>query len=279
VRIRAAGLNAADLMQVAGRYPAPPGAPADIPGLEFAGEVVDPGESPRFVAGDRVLALVGGGAHAELAAVHSRLLAPAPDALDWDAAGGFVEGFATAHDALFTQCGLAPGERLLVRGAAGGVGTAAVQLGVAAGASVTGVTRSNADRVAALGADTEAHGEYDVVLELVGGAENLRADLDALAVGGRLVVIGVPAGGTAELDLRKLMQRRGRIHASTLRARPLEEKALVVRRLERHVLPLVERGAVTVPVHATFPLERAHDAYEEFARPGKFGKIVLRAGG
>ena len=275
VRIRASGINGADLLQRVGGYPAPPGAPPDIPGLELAGEVVDAGDVTRFTAGDRVLALVGGGGHAELAAVHSRLVAPVPKALDWDAAGGFVEVFATAHDALFTQAGLALGERLLVQGAAGGVGVAAVQLGREAGARVTGTARSNADRVAALGATTEIDGDYDVILELVGG-DNLGKDLDLLATGGRLVVIGVGAGAQATVDFRRLMGRRGRIHASTLRARPLEEKALVVRRLEHHVLPLVEDGRITVPVEATFPLEQAQEAYDRFAAGGKFGKIVLR---
>jgi NADPH:quinone reductase-like Zn-dependent oxidoreductase len=282
VRIRASGVNAADLMQRAGRYPAPVGAPADVPGLEFAGEVEDVGAgTARFSPGDRVAALVGGGGHAERAAVHVSLLMPVPEALDWPAAGGFVEVFATAHDALFTQAGLAPGERLLVRGAAGGVGVAAVQLAVAAGATVTGLVRHEEHRVRIeeLGAGTDAAGSYDVVLELVGGADNLAADVGLLATGGRLVVIGVPAGATAEVDFRMLMQKRARISASTLRARPLEEKALVVRRLERHVAPLVERGLVGVPVHATYPLERAAEAYDAFAAGGKFGKIVLTAGG
>jgi NADPH:quinone reductase len=164
-----------------------------------------------------------------------------------------------------------------VRGAAGGVGVAAVQLGVAAGARVTAEVRHarHRPRVEAFGADTDVAGPYDVVLELVGG-DRLVEDVELLATGGRLVVIGVGAGATAPVDFRKLMQRRGRIHASALRSRPLEEKALVVRRLERHVAPLVERGSVSVPVHATFPLEEAEAAYDAFAAGGKFGKIVLR---
>jgi NADPH:quinone reductase len=280
--VRTAGVNAADLAQRAGRYPAPPGAPQEIPGLELAGEVVEPGDlTVRFAAGDRVMALLGGGGQAELAAVPARLLMPVPDELDWDAAGGFVEAAATAHDALFTQAQLGPGERVLVNGAAGGVGAAAVQLAAAAGATVVGTVRNEAVRadVESLGAEVcapgEAEGPFDAILELVGG-ESLAGDIDLLGTGGRLVVIGVGAGSVAEVDFRRLMVKRARISASTLRARPLEEKALVVRRLERHVLPLVAAGRVRVPVCATFPLEQAQAAYERFAAGGKFGKIVLR---
>jgi NADPH:quinone reductase len=281
VRVRAAGVNAADLAQRAGRYPAPPGAPQEIPGLELAGEVVGAGSaSVRFAEGDRVMALLGGGGQAELAAVPARLLMPVPDELDWIAAGGFVEATATAHDALFTQARLGPGERVLVNGAAGGVGVAAVQLAVAAGATVVGTVRNEAVRadVEALGAEVcppgEAEGPFDAILELVGG-KSLAGDVDLLGTGGRLVVIGVGAGSVVELDFRRLMAKRARISASTLRARPLEEKALVVRRLERHVLPLVAAGRVRVPVCATFPLEQAQAAYERFAAGGKLGKIVL----
>lgn len=283
VRVRAAGLNGADMMQRRGRYPAPPGWPADIPGLEIAGEVLEngPGAS-RFNAGDRVMAIVGGGGQAELSVVHERLLMPVPEQLDWPQAGGFPEVFATAHDALFTQGRLQAGERLLVHGGAGGVGTAAVQLGVATGARVTATVRNpdNRSQVAALGATViepegfAQQGPFDAILELV-GAPNLGANIDALAVTGRIVVIGIAAGAKAELNLAKLMYKRGRIMASTMRARPLEEKALMTRGLERHVLPLVERGAVTVPVAETFSLDDAAAAYERFAAGGKLGKLVL----
>jgi NADPH:quinone reductase-like Zn-dependent oxidoreductase len=275
IRVRASGINGADLAQRAGRYPPPRDAPQDVPGLECAGEVAAVGPNAfRFAAGDRVMALLGGGGHAEQAVVHERLALPVPEALDWPAAGGFVEVFATAHDALFTQGGLAPGERLLVNGAAGGVGLAAVQLGVSLGARVTANARHNHDRLRALGADTDVVGAYDVILELVGG-ELLERDPELLATGGRLLVIGTSAGWRAEVDFGALMRVRGRIHASTLRARPLEEKALVVRRLERNVLPLVEAGRVGVPVDRTFPLDQAEAAYDAFAAGGKFGKLVL----
>ena len=275
VRVRAAGINGADLAQRAGRYPAPPGAPPDIPGLECAGEVVALGRGVRdFVEGDRVMALLGGGGHAELATVHERHALRAPAGLSDAEAGGFMEVFATAHDALFTQAGLTVGERLLVTGAAGGVGIAGVQLGLAAGASVTALARHSTDRLEALGADTNVAGEYDVILELVGG-DYVADDLGRLAVGGRIVVIGMGAGSRVTLELGLLMRTRGRISSSSLRARRLEEKALVVQRVGRHVVPLVERGSVTVPVERTFPLAEAQEAYDAFAAGGKFGKLVL----
>src|SRR4051794_3171573 len=213
VRVRASGLNGADMLQRKGGYPAPPGSPPDIPGLELAGEVVAHGPgAERFSEGDRVMGIVGGGGQAELAAVHERQLMPVPDAFEWPAAGAIPEVFTTAHDALFTQAGLRPGERLLVHGGAGGVGTAAVQLGAATGARVTATVRNPDLRepVATLGAaevlDPEEFAEagpFDVVLELV-GAPNMAANLQALATGGRIVVIGVGAGFKAEVNLLAL---------------------------------------------------------------------------
>ena len=283
VRIRAAGLNGADMHQLHGGYPAPHGSPQDIPGLELAGEVAARGRhAERFGDGERVMAIVGGGAQAELAVIHERELMPVPDALDWAAAGGFPEAFTTAHDALFTQAGLGPGERLLVHGSAGGVGTAAVQLGRTTGARVVATVRSEHARnqVAALGARVVApdafadEGPFDVVLELV-GAPNFADNLTALATDGRICIIGVGAGAKAELNLLALMGKRARIHGSTLRPRPLEEKAATARRVERHVLPLVERGEIEVPIAQTFALAQAAQAYERFAAGGKVGKIVL----
>jgi NADPH:quinone reductase len=265
IRIRAAGINGADLAQRAGRYPAPPGAPADIPGLECAGETDD---------GRRVMALLPGGGHAALVAAHRAHVLDVPEDMSWEEAGGFVEVFATAHDALFTQARLERGERLLVNGAAGGVGTAAVQLGVSAGAHVTATARHHLEELRALGADTDAEGDYDVILELVGG-ENLVRNLDRLATKGRIAVIGTGAGSRAEIDFGRLMRTRGSIHASVLRARSIEEKADVIARLERDVLPLVARGEIRVPVESTFPLERADEAYDHFAAGGKFGKLVI----
>lgn len=283
VRVRAAGLNGADMMQRRGMYPAPPGSPQDIPGLELAGEVQALGAGvERFEMGDRVMAIVGGGGQAELAVVHERQLMPVPTALDWPQAGGLPEVFTTAHDALFTQAQLRPGERLLVHGGAGGVGTAAIALAKATGARVTATVRREEQRahVQALGAEVIApegfaeHGPFDVILELV-GAPNLPENLQALDTSGRIVVIGVSAGAKSEINLLALMGKRARIHGSTLRARPLEEKALAARLLEREVLPLFDGGALSVPVAQTFALDEAAAAYDRFAEGGKLGKIVL----
>ncbi|MBX3313750.1 MAG: zinc-binding dehydrogenase [Actinobacteria bacterium] len=285
VKVMAAGINGADRFQLMGLYPAPPGSPADIPGLELAGEVAALGPGvERFGIGDRVMAIVGGGGQAELCVVHERHLLPIPESVDWAAAGGFAEAFTTAHDALFGQAELAVGERLCVHGAAGGVGIAAVQLGIAAGASVVATVRNEAlrDQVAAFGPTVVApdgfgeHGPFDVVLELIGGS-NIGDDVRSLATGGRIAVIGTGAGAKAELNLLELMGKRGRIHGSTLRARNLEDKALAARGVEKHVLPLLAAGTVTVPVEATYPMAEAAQAYEHFAAGGKLGKIVLVA--
>jgi NADPH:quinone reductase-like Zn-dependent oxidoreductase len=284
VAVRAAGINRADLLQVQGFYPPPPGYPPDIPGMELAGEVVAVGPSAsRFTIGDRVMAVVGGGAQAQLAAVHERLLMPVPDAVDWLAAGGFPEVFTTAHDALFTQAHLRTGERVLIHGAAGGVGVAAVQLAHLVGARVCATVRAELlrDRVAGLGADTVTapdghapYGPFDVILELVGGP-NLPGDVDALDLGGRIVVIGIGGGAHAELDLLTLMMRRGHVMSSTLRARPLEEKALCARLVEAEVLPALASGELRVPVAASYTLEEAPRAYDRFALGEKLGKVVL----
>jgi putative PIG3 family NAD(P)H quinone oxidoreductase len=287
VRVCAAGLNGADVLQRKGGYPAPPGSPPDIPGLELAGSVaaVGPG-AMRFSVGDWVMGIVGGGGQAELAVVHERQLMPVSNKLDWPQAGGLPEVFTTAHDALFTQCGLEAGERLLVHGAAGGVGTAAVQLGRAAGAHVTATVRNHDlwEQVLDLGADTvtdpanfDGDGPFDVILELV-GAPNIPDDLAALATNGRIVVIGVGAGFKADVNLLALMGKRATLRASTLRARPLEEKAATARAMEKHVLPLFDRGLLRVPIAETFALDEAEAAYDRFTAGGKLGKVVVTMG-
>jgi NADPH:quinone reductase len=283
VRIHAAGLNGADLSQVRGAYAAPPGWSAEIPGLEFAGAVVALGPSTtRFAIGDRVMGIAGGGGQAEMIAINERLIMAVPATLTWAEAGGLPETYTTAFDAIFTQGALTINEKILINGGAGGVGTSAIQLARAAGAKVfTTIRRPElTDKVAALGAtviaseDVAAHGPFDVVLELIGGP-NLASDLAALAVGGRICVIGVGGGGKAEIDAMQLMLKRGRIHGSTLRARPLEEKAVIARLMEKRVLPDFDTGKLTVPVDATFPLAEVADAYAYFAEGGKVGKIVL----
>ncbi len=283
IKVRAAGLNGADMHQRLGRYPAPPGVPQDIPGLELAGEVARTGPNAfRFNPGDRVMGIVGGGGQAELATVHERQLIPVPDHIGWPEAGGAPETFTTAHDAIFTQAGLRSGERLLVHGGAGGVGTSAIQLGRAAGAQVYATVRNEAlrDRVADLGATVLApegfaeHGPFDVILELV-GAPNMPDNVNALNTLGRITVIGIGAGAKAEVHLGALMGKRGRIFASTIRPRPLEEKALTARAFEREVLPHLASGAVKVPIAGTFPLDEVDQAYDRFTAGGKLGKIVL----
>ncbi len=283
VRVRAAGLNGADMLQLKGRYPPPPGSPPDIPGLELAGEVVALGrDARRFEVGDRVMAVVGGGGQGELAVVHERAAMPVPEELDWTAAGGVPEAFTTAHDALFTQGGLEVGERVLVHGAAGGVGTAAVQIATMAGARVTATVRDPQAREAITALGVKAiepegftdHGPFDVILELVGGP-NLAGNLSALADRGRICIVGIGAGAKAELNLAALMGKRGTIHASVLRARSLEDKADAARRVERAVLPGFASGDLSVPVTATFPLDAVADAYARFQAGSKLGKVVL----
>jgi NADPH:quinone reductase-like Zn-dependent oxidoreductase len=286
VSVKAAGINSADLVQRMGFYPAPPGWPEDIPGMEMAGEVVAVGRSVRLWApGDRVMAVVGGGAHAEMAVVDEVEALAVPEGLDWISAGGFPEAFSTAHDALFTQAGLEMGERVLVSGAAGGVGTAGVQLARAAGAHVTATVRHEAHRSAVreLGADAVIapgsegeHGPYDVVLELVGQA-SLVGVLPHLAQWSRVVVIGVGSGSQMEIDLMQLMTRRIRIGGSTLRSRTRQEKADVTAAVAAHVLPLLAAGRLRVPIAATFALAEAEAAYERFGAGGKLGKVVLVA--
>jgi len=284
VRVRAAALNRADLLHVQGLYPAPPGSPPDIPGMDVAGEVAATGPGvTAFDVGDRVMAIIGSGAKAELAIVHERMAMAVPEGVSWPEAGGFPEVFVTAHDALFTQGGVSVGDEVLVHGAAGGVGTAGVQLAAAAGARVTasvrnrdlweGVRQLGADEVVASD-DFAERGPFDVVLELV-GAVNMTGNLAALARDGRIVIIGVGAGSNTELDLLSVMGKRASITGSTMRARPLEEKAVATRRAEAHVVPLFARGRVRVLVEETYPLEDVEAAYERFEQGGKLGKIVL----
>jgi len=284
VAVDCAGVNSADLAQAAGFYPAPPGAPQDVPGLELCGEVVAVGQrTSRFRAGDRVMAVVGGGAQAELAVVDESSAMAVPSETGSEEAGGFPEIFTTAYDALFTQCHMTMGERVLVTGAAGGVGTAAVQLAAATGSYVTASVRSDELRerlmefgaAAALSPDEALEaGPYDVALELVGGS-SLPGVLLSMAIGGRISVIGVGGGGSCELDLFGLMSCRARICGSTLRSRSIVEKANVAEAVEAHVVPLLRAGHVRVPICAKFPMEKAASAYERFSEGGKLGKILL----
>ena len=288
--VRYAALNGADLSQRAGRYPAPPGSPPDIPGIETAGTVVACGPTARrFQVGDRVFGIVGGGGLADRVLVHERHVAPVPDNLDDPGAAAVPEVFVTAHDAIVTQAGLKLGELLVVSGANGGVGTAAIQIGATAGARVLATVRS-ADvrgRVAELGAEVidpeelveraQAMGGADVVCELV-GAPNLDRDFDALAVKGRIVVVGTGAGDEAQLALRKLMGKRARLMGTVLRARPLEEKGAAVQAFAREVVPHLASGRIVPLVDRVFAAEQAAAAFDRMAGPGKLGKVLLDFG-
>ena len=283
-----AALNPADLAQRAGRYPAPPGAPKDVPGLEVCGRVVACGDAVLgWTVGDRVFGLVGGGGLASRVAVHERHVVAVPERLEDEEAAAIPEAFLTAHDAIVTQAGLTSGEILLVNGASGGVGTSAVQIGLLIGARVFASVRSHEahSRLTDLGAEAvspeEAHarvrdaGGADVVIELV-GSPNLEADLDALAMKGRLVIVGTGAGTEGTLSLRTLMGRRARILGTMLRARPLEEKAAAVQAFGKQIVPAIEDGKLVGLVDRVFAAEEVEDAFAYMAQPGKFGKVLLR---
>jgi NADPH2:quinone reductase len=297
VRVWAAGLNRADLLQKRGRYPAPPGAPADIPGLEFAGEVEQLGEDARmWREGQRVFGITAGGAQSEYVVVPESHLAEIPDALSFEEAAAVPEVFITAHDALFTQARFRTGERVLVHAAGSGVGTAALQLARAAGAGAvygTARTAEKIERAREFGMDegvvvgddarvfTEAVRTWtkgagvNVVLDLV-GASYLDANLDALATRGRMLLIGTLGGGTAALDLHRVMGKRLRITGTVLRARSIEEKSAAVRRFGAQVVPLLARMRVRPVVDATFGLDEVSAAYARLESNETFGKVVLR---
>jgi NADPH:quinone reductase len=282
VGVTHAGLNPADLAQRAGRYPAPPGFPADVPGLEVAGRVLACGSKVfDWEPGARVFGIVGGGGLADRVVVHERHVAGVPEKLDDAAAAAVPEAFITAHDAVFTRGRLCSGERLLVNGANGGVGTAAVQLGVAAGARVFAGVRSPeaAERLRGLGAEPVEPGAppepVEVVLELV-GAPLIATNIDALAPRGRVVVVGTGAGVDCTISLRALMGKRAELHGTMLRARPAEEKAMAVRAFDRSVVPLLASGAVRPLIDRVLPADRAGEAFDRLAASGKLGKVLLR---
>lgn len=290
VQVRFAGLNPADLQQRAGRYPAPPGAPSDIPGLEVSGTVETCGANVvAWTPGERVFGLVAGGGLADRVVVHERCVTRVPEVLDEREAAAVPEAFITAHDAVSTQAGLRPGETLLVHGAAGGVGSAAVQIGVSMGARVLGTVRTDpaAEVVASLGAEavrdesfpervrelTDARGA-DVILELV-GAPHFPGNLEALAPKGRILIVGVGGGQEITLPLLTLMQRRATIRGTVLRARPLEEKGTVVRAFEKEVVPALASGRMRPLVDSVFAADEAAAAFDRLAGPGKAGKVLL----
>lgn len=280
-----AGINAADLLQRRGLYPPPPGWPADIPGMELAGRVHAVGSDVDVaLLGRRVCAIVGGGAQATRVIVPAAHLIDVPDDVSMREAGGFSEAFITAYDALVLQAHLQPGERLLISGASGGVGSAAVQIGRLLGAHVTAVTRSPAHHqvLTDLGADDVISLEdvtgiapVHVVLELVGAA-HLSLAQDRLANHARVVVIGVAGGGSrVDVNLLTIMRTRATVTGSTLRSRASEEKARVISLVAEALSGPWERREISVPIAAQFDLADVESAYDFFAQPGKFGKVLL----
>ena len=285
IRVHAAGLNAADQMQRLGFYPAPPGWPEDIPGLELAGEVIELGEgvSPSLL-NQRVCAIVGGGGQSTHCIVPAEHLTLVPDAISYNEAGGFAEAFTTAFDSLVRQGHLTSGDRVLISGASGGVGTAAIQIASALGAHVIAVTRTpeHHELLKQLGANetiiieqVASIDRVNVVLELVGAA-HLNAAQHILAPSARIVVIGVGGGGsTAELNLLNFMSTRATLTGSTLRARSREEKAEVVAHVNKVLLPLWQSGKLKVLINKSFEIEEVQNAYDFFAERGKLGKVIL----
>ncbi|MGH7563971.1 MAG: NAD(P)H-quinone oxidoreductase [Gemmatimonadota bacterium] len=293
VRVRAAGVNRAELLQRRGLYPSPPGWPADVPGLEYAGEVEAVGECVQeWRPGERVMGLVGGGGYAEYVVVHEREAIAVPDGLAWEEAGAVPEVFITAHDALFTRGRLALGEAVLVHAVGSGVGTAALQLAKVAGATVIGTSRTEwkLGRAVELGLDvpidasdvdfadsvleaTAGRG-VDLILDLVGGGY-LPQNLASLALLGRIVVVGLTAGASAEIDLGIVLRKRLTMVGTSLRTRPLEEKIAAVQAFARHALPLFGKGRIRPVMDETFAMDRAAEAHRRMEANRNFGKIVL----
>jgi NADPH:quinone reductase len=290
VRVRATAVNRADLLQRQGKYPAPPDAPADIPGLEFAGEVEKVGALvDDLKVGDRVFGLAGGGSYAEQIVVHARTVAHIPRGLPFTEAAAVPEAFITAWDAAVTQAGLTAGETVLIHAVGSGVGTAAVQIARAIGARSIGTARTahKLDQARALGLDVAIPvvegrfaqavrdaGGADVVLELVGG-DYLAQDLLCVAPRGRIMLIGTMAGAQAQLELGTILRRRLTIRGTVLRARPLEEKIAAVQTFARHVVPLLARGVLRPVVDQVWPLAAAAQAHAHLAANEGFGKVVL----
>jgi NADPH2:quinone reductase len=294
VRVRTSALNRADLLQRRGGYPAPPGAPKDVAGLEYAGEVdaVGPGAG-LWAVGSRVMGIVGGGGHAEYVCVHEREAMRVPHNLSWEEAGAIPEAFLTAYDALFRQLDVQMGDRLLIHAVGSGVGTAAVQLARAASVGTIGTSRSAAklrkageygmdlgidasreDWPARVEALTEGEG-VSAVLDLLGG-KYLEDSLRVMATRGRLIAVGTAAGSKAELDLGLLLRKRLHLVGTVLRSRPLEEKIALAREFSDSVLPLFASGRVKAVVDRTYSFEEVRAAHAQMEANDSFGKIVLR---
>jgi len=293
VRVHASALNRADLLQRRGQYPAPPGAPADVPGLEYAGEVDAAGDGAGLWAvGNRVMGIVGGGGHAEYVVVHEREAIRIPQNCSFEEAAAVPEAFLTAYDALFRQLDLKVGERVLIHAVGSGVGTAALQLARAAGAVTLGTSRTPEKLRRAgelgleVGIDTEREDLAEAVnqatygsgvhavMDLVGG-KLLEASLRVLALRGRAIVVGTTAGSKAEIDLGLLLRRRLHLFGTVLRSRPLEEKIALAREFSSSVLPLLSSGRIRPVVDSTFSFADIRQAHERMESNASFGKIVL----
>ncbi len=280
LRVAAAGVNRADVQQRRGHYPPPPGE-SDVLGLEVSG--LDEEGNPHA-------ALLASGGYADAVVVDRSLLLPIPRGVSLQDAAGLPEAAATVYSNLVMEAGLAAGDRVLIHGGAGGIGSFAVQFAAAMGARVFATVSSeeNADYVRGLGAELainyreedfaervrEAAGGADIILDVVGAAY-LERNVEALALGGRLVVIGLQKGRRGELDLGALLAKRARVIATTLRSRPLEEKARIVEGVVRDVWPLIEDGRIRTSTHAVFPLSEAAEAHRFFDSGSHRGKILL----
>jgi putative PIG3 family NAD(P)H quinone oxidoreductase len=293
VRVRAAGLNRADILQRRGGYAPPVGAPAQIPGLEYAGEVVQAGERVETLApGDRVFGITGGGAHAELIAVPAVTAARIPGALAWEHAGAIPEAFITAHDALITQAGLSRGDRVLIHAVGSGVGLAALQVARAVGAVPYGTSRTpdKIERAREYGleggvaiaepADVVPHAAewapdgFDVVLDLVGGACT-PVSVSVLALRGRLLLVGLVGGSTAAFDLRRILSRRIAIIGTVLRSRSVAEKAAATEAFVRDLAAGFESNTLRAVIDSVFPLDAIADAHRRMESNTTFGKVVI----
>ena len=293
VRIHASALNRADISQRLGRYPAPPGSPPDIPGLEYAGEVDTLGRgSSLWNAGDRVMGIAGGGAHAEFLCVHEREVIPVPSGLSMEECAAIPEAFLTAYDALFDKLDLESGETVLIHAAGSGVGTAAIQLARVAGAATIGTSRSRSklDKCLELGLTAGFHVKDDdwaqrllgeirpssihAVLDLV-GASYLKGNLEVLGIRGRMVSVGLTAGSRAELDMGLLMRKRITLIGTVLRARPLEEKISLARKFSERVVPLFVDKKLRPVIDRSVSFADIAAAHGAMESNETFGKIVL----
>lgn len=294
VRVHASALNRADLLQRMGNYPVPPGYPADISGMEYAGEVDALGPAATlWKAGDRVMGIIGGAGHAEYLCLHEREAIPMPRSMSWEDAAAIPEAFLTAYDALFIRVDLRAGETVLIHAVGSGVGTAALQLARVAGARVVGTARSagKLERAKKLGLDVPvdaSRGDWaaqvdaaigtervQALIDLVGG-NYLEGSLRVLAMRGRMVVVGLTAGATAQFNMGVLLRKRLSIVGTVLRARPLEEKIALARTVAERVVPLFDTGKLKPVVDRVMPFAQIRAAHELMESNETFGKIVLR---